>query len=225
LVRRGSRRTDPAGEGVVVRYETPLTSEQYVIGQAWRTASLERCPLHPEGGCGLVGHGSYGRVRPAGIRVARMLCPKARVTISLLPDFLASRLSGTLDEVEQVGDAADGAESREAAAEHVRPAAAADAVTLPSALRWLRRRVGAVHAALVAAVTLVPALAECPPTLGAIRERLAVSGALVGLRSVAATNLAAMPAPLGFRARGRARREAPKSTPHDTGPDPPRGPR
>jgi hypothetical protein len=56
---------------LVVRYETTLTSERYVTEQAWRAASLERCPLHPEGGCGLAGHGSYGRVRPVGVRVAR----------------------------------------------------------------------------------------------------------------------------------------------------------
>jgi hypothetical protein len=206
---------------VVVRYETTLTSEQYVTQQAWCTATLERCPLHPEGGCGLGAHGSYPRVRPAGIRVARMLCPKAGVTISLLPDFLASRLSGTLAEVEQIVESAEAAETREAAVEVVRPAAAIDAVTLPSALRWLRRRLVAVHAALVAAVTLVPALAECRPTLGAVRERLGVSGALVALRSVAATHLVAMPAPVGFRARGRARRAPREPTPHETGPDPP----
>jgi hypothetical protein len=207
---------------VQVRFATTSTSDQYVTEQAWRAATLERCPVHPEGGCGLAGHGSYGRVRPAQIRVARFWCPKARVTISLLPDFLASRLSGTLAEVEEVADAAEAAESREAAVEVVRPAAAVDAVTLPSALRWLRRRLVAVHAALVAAVTLVPALAECRPTLGAMRERLGVSGVLVALRSVAAPHLVAMPTPVGFRARGRARRAPREPTPHETGPDPPR---
>lgn len=143
------------------------------------------------------------------------------MTISLLPDFLASRLSGTLAELEQVVEAAEGAASREAAVEEVRPASAADAVTLPSALRWLRRRLVAVHAALVAAVTLVPALAECPPTLAAVRERLEVAEALVALRSAASVQLAAMAAPVGFRARGRARRATPEPTPHETGPDPP----
>lgn len=206
---------------MVVRYETTLTSEQYVTEQAWRTATLERCPLHPGGGCGLVGHGSYGRVRPAGVRVARFWCPKARVTISLLPDFLASRLSGTLAELEEVAEVAEGARSQEAAVEEVRPAAAGSTVTLPSALRWLRRRVVGVHAALVAAVTLVPALAECPPTLAAVRERLGVSEALTALRSVAAPHLAVMAAPVGFRARARGRRAGSGPTPHETGPDPP----
>jgi hypothetical protein len=143
------------------------------------------------------------------------------VTISLLPDFLASRLSGTLAEVEQVVSAAEVAPSQEAAVEEVRPAFATNAVTLPSALRWLRRRLVAVRAALVAAVTLVPALAECPPTLGAVRARLGVSETLVALRSVAASHLVALAAPVGFRARARARRAAAEPTPHEAGPDPP----
>jgi hypothetical protein len=151
-----------------------------------------------------------------------MLCPKARVTISLLPDFLASGLSGTLAEVEGVVDAAEGAPSREAAVEEVRPATVANAVTLPSGLRWLRRRLAAVHAALLAAVTLVPALSECPATLVAVRKRLGVSEALIALRSAAATHLVAIPAPVGIRARARTRRALREQTPHETGPDPPR---
>lgn len=206
---------------MVIRYEMSVTSEAYVTEQGWRTATLKQCPLHPTGGCGLARHGSYGRVRPAGIRVARFWCPKARVTISLLPDFLASRLSGTLSEVEVVVEAAERARSQEAAAEEVRPGETADAVTLPSALRWLRRRVAAVRVALVAAVTLVPALAECRPSLAAVRERLGVSEALVALRSVAATYLVSMAAPVGFRARVRRRRDAARATPHEAGPDPP----
>ena len=204
-----------------VRYATSLTSEQYVTGQAWRVATLERCPLHPEGGCGLAAHGSYPRVRPVGVRVARLLCPKAGVTISLLPDFLAAQLSGTLAEVEHAVEAVDDATSREAAAEAIRPAAAPDAVTLPSALRWLRRRLVSVRAALLAAVTLVPVLLECPPTLSAVRERLGVSETLVALREVAAAHLGAICAPVGFRPRATRRSGRRKATPHEAGPDPP----
>lgn len=61
-----------------------------------------------------------------------------RVTISLLPDFLASRLTGTLAEVEAAVEAAEVAASHEAALERVRPAAEPDAVTLLAGLRWLR---------------------------------------------------------------------------------------
>ena len=157
--------------------------------------------------------------------MARLLCPKAGTTISLLPDFLASRLTGTLAEVEAVVEAAEAAESQEAALERVRPAAAENAVTLLSGLRWLRRRLSAVDAALVAAVTLVPALAGCQPTLGALGERLGAREVLVTLRQAAAEHLAAMSAPLGFRARGRRREAMRKRTPHEAGPDPPSGSR
>jgi hypothetical protein len=157
-----------------------------------------------------------------GVRVARLLCPKAGVTISLLPDFLASRLSGTLSEVEAVVEAAENAASQEAALEQVRPAAAPEAVTLPSGLRWLRRLLSGVQAALVVAVTLVPSLSECRPTLAALRERLGATEVLVTLRQVADAHLSVMSRPLGFRARARKRSSERKRTPHEVGPDPPR---
>jgi small-conductance mechanosensitive channel len=160
-------------------------------------------------------------MRPVGVRVARLLCPKAGVTISLLPDFLASRLSGTLSEVEAVVEAAENAASQEAALEQARPAAAPEAVTLPSGLRWLRRRLSGVHAALIVAVTLVPSLAGCRPTLAALRERLSVSEVLLALRRVVGEHLSVMSRPLGFRARARQRNRKRKRTPHEVGPDPP----
>ena len=214
-------RADPAGNGVVIRHPTTVTSEQYLIEEGWRVATLEQCPLHPEGGCGLSRHGSYRRVWPAGVRVARFLCPAARVTISLLPDFLASRLTGTLAEVEAAVEAAETAASQEAALEQVRPAAEPEAVTLLAGLRWLRRRLSAVRAALVAAVTLVPSLSGCRPTLAALRERLGVTEVLVTLRDIAAAHLPVVNSPLGFRARARRVRSERKRTPHEAGPDPP----
>lgn len=214
-------RTDPAGNGVVIRHPTTVTSEQYLIEEAWLAATLEQCPLHPEGGCGLSRHGSYRRVRPAGVRVARFLCPTARVTISLLPDFLASGLTGTLAEVEAAVESAETAASQEAALEQVRPAAAVEAVTLLAGLRWLRRRLLAVRAALVGAVTLVPSLMGCEPTLAALRKRLGVTEVLVALRGIAAAHLPAMSSPLGFRARARRVRSERQRTPHEAGPDPP----
>ena len=212
----------PGRRGVVVRYATTLTSEQYVTQQTWRTATLERCPLHPEGGCGLGGHGSYPRVWPAGIRVARLRCPKAGVTISLLPDFLAARFTGTLAEVEQAVEAAERAASREEAAGQVRPADEAAAVTLPSALRWLQRRLTPVRAALLALVTLLPELFGCAPTVASVRERLGVAEALVTLRSRGVGQLGVLEAPLGFRARASQSRRRTRLRPHEAGPDPPR---
>jgi hypothetical protein len=64
--------------------------------QGWLSATLPRCPLHPQGGCGFARHGTYERVSPPGTRVARWYCPEGHCTFSLLPDCLAARLSGTL---------------------------------------------------------------------------------------------------------------------------------
>jgi hypothetical protein len=164
-------------------------------------------------------------VQPAGIRVARLRCPKGRVTISLLPDFLAARLSGTLAEVEQVVEAAEAAASCEEAAGQVRPADAVGAVTLPSALRWLRRRLLPVRAALLGLVTLLPELFGCAPTVAAVRERLGVAEVLVTLRALAVRELAALTAPLGFRARAAGARSLRSAPPHEVGPDPPGAPR
>jgi hypothetical protein len=147
------------------------------------------------------------------------------VTISLLPDFLAARLSGTLTEVELAVELAEAGGSREAAAGQVRPADAEDAVTLPSALRWLRRRLLPVRAALLGLVTLLPELFGSAPTLAAVRERLGVAEALIALRALAARELAALPTPLGFGARASGAKSPPAVPPHEAGPDPPDEPR
>lgn len=163
-------------------------------------------------------------MRPAGMRVARLRCPRARVTISLLPDFVAARLPGTLAEVERAVEAAEGARCEEAVSQ-LRPADEEGAVTLPSALRWLRRRLVPVRAALRALVTLLPELFGCAPTLAAVRERLGVEEALVALRRLGGDVLPALAAPLGFRARGRQVTRRSRQPPHEAGPDPPGGPR
>ena len=85
---------------VQLLWKCPLSDERYVSERAWESAILDSCPLHPEGGCGLERLGTYARVAPAGARVPRWWCPKAGVSISLLPSFLSARLSGTLAEVE-----------------------------------------------------------------------------------------------------------------------------
>lgn len=133
----------------------------------------------------------------------RFRCPESGATISLLPAFLASRMSCTLDEIESVVDAVDGAPSVRAAVEVVRPATDDDAVTSISAARWVRRRVRSIRAALLALVTLVPELARCAPTLVAIRAQLGVTRVLVTLRAIATSHLHALAPPLGLCGRGR----------------------
>jgi hypothetical protein len=206
---------------VQVRFATGLTGEEYVRQEAWRSASLPCCPFHPEGGCGFARHGSYRRVWPSGCRVARCRCPEVRTTISLLPEFLCSRLTGPLAEVEAAVAVAEAASSLEAASEVVRPD-----IGLPGALRWLRRRVRLVHAGLAAAVGLLPGLlAGCTPTVTSIRSALGTEAALVCLRDLAAPHLAALPPPLGFGPRPLRRGPSSTALPHDPGPDPPSGTR
>ena len=105
---------------VQLRLATELTFEQYVRTHAWRLATLCRCPLCPDGGCGLQRLGSYERKVPAVGRVARYWCPRQRTSFGLLPDFYASRMPGTLDDIEAAAAAAEEM-SQEAAAELLRP--------------------------------------------------------------------------------------------------------
>ena len=124
-----------------LRHPTRLTGEQYVTVQAWRSAKPERCPNHPHGGCSFARHGTYTRKTPRGICVARWYCPQSKTTFSLLPDSLAARLPGTLDALETVVAQAERSQSLTAAANELRR----DAIDLPGAIRWVRRRVQLVH--------------------------------------------------------------------------------
>ena len=179
---------------VQLRYDTGLTGERYVIDRAWRKARLERCPNHPHGGCSLARHGTYERKTPEGTHVARWYCRESHTTFSLLPDCLAARLPGTLDALEAVVVVAEGAKSLEKAANEVR----ADAVELPGAVRWLRRRVHLVYNALARVIGLIPdRLAGCAATMGAVRKRLKSDSPLMALRGLVAGQLQTLPAPLG----------------------------
>ena len=87
------------------------------------------------------------------MRITRYYCPTAHETFSLLPDCLASRFPGDLDALERVVAQVDAAPSIEAAADVLRPD-----VVLPSAVRWVRRRLTVVRTVLLAVVTLLPDL-------------------------------------------------------------------
>ena len=176
-----------------LRYQTGLTGEQYVTAKAWRDARLDRCPNHPEpGSCSLARHGTYRRRKPTGALIARWYCPESHTTFSLLPDCLAARLPGTLQELEKVVVRTERAASREQAADRLR-----DDIQLPGALRWLRRRLRLVRQVLQQVSGLLPQhLAGCDLALSAFREHLDTDAALVTLRSLTSPWL---PAPLGFR--------------------------
>ena len=100
-----------------IRYATDLSAEQYVQQQAWQTATLNHCPLHPQGGCRFSKHGTYPRKFPEGTKIARWYCPDGHMSFSLLPDCLASRLPGTLLEIEDVVAKVENSPSQEAAAD------------------------------------------------------------------------------------------------------------
>jgi len=203
---------------VQLRFKTGLTGEQYVTREFWRQAMLERCPLHSAGGCGFARHGTYQRKSPRGTHVARWYCPRGHRTFSLLPDHLAARFSGALSQIEQVVVAAEHASSLQACANVLRP----DPVTLPSALRWMRRRLTAVRSLLAIVVPMVPHLLQgCAPTITAVRERLGSDGVLVRLRDVLSEHLAALAAPLGFRHRRADDGGHPGALQQHKGPDPP----
>jgi hypothetical protein len=199
---------------VQLRDPRPLTSEAYLAQEAWRSASLERCPRHPAGGCGFVRWGTYARKTPAGMRIARWYCPTAHETFSLLPDCLASRFPGELQDLERVVADVDTARSIEAAADVLRPD-----IELPSAVRWVRRRLTLVRATLIAVVTLLPEVCGHDGRLGAVRTALATDHALVTLRWRAAALLASLPRPLGFARPIRSRAGARRRRQHDLGRD------
>jgi hypothetical protein len=199
---------------VQLRLKTEFTSEEYVSRQAWRKASLERCPLHPAGSCGFARHGTYGRVKPAGTRIPRWYCPKGQQTFSLLPDCFASRLSGSLQDVEDVVNIVEEVGAVETAA-HI---ARGPDVQLPGAIRWTRRRVKYVRNTLTVILGLMPELfAGCQPTLDSFRQTLGVVGVLPALREIAARHLASLPAPVGLAAPKPSRGVSRRQHQHETG--------
>lgn len=173
---------------------TLSNAETYVRNREWRDARLSACPLHPTGGCSFARHGSYARVTPRGLRIARWYCPEGRRTFSLLPDFLAARLSGLLAAIEDSITVASSAKSMEAAADALR----GPDVTLPGAVRWLRRRIRAVRTALA---YVAPEMVIGASARGSAPEIARASGrVLLGLRrSLSPQILNSIPAPLGFK--------------------------
>jgi hypothetical protein len=148
------------------------------------------------------------------MRIARYYCPTAHETFSLLPDCLASHLPGALDPIEHVVATVETARSVEAAADVLRPD-----IALPSAVRWVRRRVLPIRRALVAIVTLLPDLFAGDARLAAVRVALATPSALVALRTHVATHQGTLPTPLGFHPRMVRRDAGASAAPQGMGAD------
>jgi hypothetical protein len=202
-----------------LRFKTTLSCREYVTQRAWREASLERCPLHPDGGCSFARHGTYERVQPPGTRIPRWYCPEGHRTFSLLADCFAARLPGSLSHLERVVLEVEQAGSLEAAADGLRT----DDVSLPGAIRWTRRRVQQVHAVLAMLLALIPeCFCGCQPTVTALRQGLGIEWVLPWVRDMAAVDLGVLPSPVGF-ASPRLTANHGGQIQHDKGPDPPGG--
>jgi hypothetical protein len=153
--------------------------------------------------------------------VARYYCPEQHTTFGLLPDFYASRVPGTLDDIEGAAAQAETSTSLEQAAEQVRPGDAPDAVTLGAAVAWVRLRLAWVRALLITVAGLLPDLfAGVRPSVRAFRERLGSSRVLVALRGICAPHLYALPRPLGLNPRPRWVLASGEERQQPIGPDP-----
>lgn len=206
---------------VQLRLPTKLTCEAYINQHGWKEASLSACPWHPRGGCGFASHGHYERQDPEGLWIRRWYCPKAHQTVSLLPDFAAARLTGTLAAVEQA--VADFEEHRRSgcsvaeAAQELRPD-----IELPGALRWIRRRCRYVHAAFVLLMGCAPELiAQVELSVLHVRAAVGAVPLMVAVREIAHLQLQHARTPVGFAPRAIVGRPAEKYIQHATGPDPP----
>lgn len=181
-----------------IRYPIELTVEEYIEQEAWEQAELDHCPFHPDGGCNYAKHGTYPRKFPNYCLVVRYYCPDAHQSVSLLPDFFASRIPGTLDEVEYAVNIAAKSSSLEEAAFTLRPE-----VKLPAGLCWLRRRIKYVDEILAILTGLL--VTECSPELSAFRRVYKIKSVLSGMRSIAGDFLQSLPPIVGFGPRSGGR--------------------
>jgi hypothetical protein len=117
----------------------------------------------------------------------------------MLPDCLAAGLSSTLEEVEEAvveveertGTLTDLAAAKRPTLE--------DVDRVPGCLRWYRRRVRPVLAALTEIARLRPALfIQQPVSIAGFRKVLGGGAVLVPLRSLVESHLPVLPSPLGF---------------------------
>lgn len=145
---------------------------------------------------------------PIESEVARYYCRLGGRTFSLIPDCFATRMPGTLEQVERAAEGVQRARqqggSLEQQAEVLRPPSESpDAVEPRSAVAWMKRRHAAVVAALAALIVVMPEVfGGCEPTLEAVSERMDVSeGVLPELRRTAGEKLHEIPAPIGFLSR------------------------
>ena len=215
VARATSTRRAVAGT-VQLRLKIALTGEDYVKRKAWLDATAPPCPWHTKD-CQLVPHGTYERRTPEGARVRRFRCRRLGRTVSLLPDCLAARLPGTLEDVEATVRGAEQAPSLATAAIEARP----EDVDTGAAQRWTSRRWRPVQQCLELLRTLYPQRFGAVEAI-AFGAALGTAAVLAHLRAVAAKRPQTLPAPVGFHpARKKAVDRSTRKLQHKTGLSPP----
>jgi hypothetical protein len=155
------------------------------------------------------------------MRVPRWYCRREHRTVSLLPDFAASRLPGTLAEIEDAVVAFEHEHAQGVTVEQAARAVRPD-IEAAGALRWVRRRRRWVMSALLLLVGLLPETMQGRPlTVGNARLAIDTVCVLVRMREIATANLQATAPPLGFRAPLCVGEFSAMQMQHDAGPDPP----
>jgi len=205
------------------RYPTKLTALQYVQNEAWKHIKIRKCPIHPDQERHFTSHGVYERVDPDGAKIRRYLCHTDNITFSLLPDCFASRLTGTLIDVEKAvsmveealirdGSRPESMGENEISLASLSSRDIADIAEklnvdcrlfdLAADFRWLRRRIEYVRNVLIAMIIFFPDLfKDCRVSLRSFRLVLGNGPILIQLRSVAESKLHAIPKPVGLNPR------------------------
>ena len=162
--------------------------------------------MHPEGGCSFCRWGTYFRLVPLECEIARFYCRESRTTFSVLPDCLAARMPGTVQQLEQASLAVEQGKKQgplEVQAQKLRTTSHhGEPIEPRSAVRWMMRRHHAVTLCLTVLITLMPQVfGSCVPTLASVGAKLSgVWGqcVLMGIRHVAQGLLDKIPSPVGY---------------------------
>lgn len=156
------------------------------------------------------------------MRIQRYYCPTGQTTFSLIPDFLAAHVPGSLVDIEATVAAVEIGKGRgasiESTAGDLRPES-----DLPGAVRWTRRRMRWVSIVLHTAAGLLPELfAGCELSVLALRSTFGVDSILIHLRGLLADRIQSLPGPVGFGHLHSGRRCLKSRRQHSAGPDPPK---
>ena len=174
-----------------IRYIVNVSPSEYKKQKLHEKAELHQCPIHPEGGCGIRRHGTYTRKHPIELKISCWYCRMGHTLISMLPDFLPSRLSETLKDVEEIVLEVQKYPSLERAAENIRPD-----IELPGAVRWVRRRINYVKDVLVRGAGILPQFEF--KSLEQLQKIFKVDFVLPHLREILETHLHKLPHIIGL---------------------------